>query len=205
MKKLMMAVWSLLVITAANAQDLTKGRHNGKKQHRKEMVRQLGLTEGQQQQAKAIRETQRKQIAELNKNESITVKEFRDRKAALRQSYKTQMAAILTPSQKEKLAQQKAAHRAKKEANFTNRLEKMRTGAGLTDEQVAKIKSDRATFTARRQSLKENQTLNRAQRREAMQALKQERKTQMEALLTPDQKEKLKGLKKKHAARTMAK
>ena len=69
----------------ASAQEKQHG-HHGKhkaKHHRGYHMKDLNLSEEQKQKMKAIGQTFRQQMADLNKNESITVKEMRDRRAAI--------------------------------------------------------------------------------------------------------------------------
>jgi Spy/CpxP family protein refolding chaperone len=94
-------------IFSASAQETpeTKGFHH---QHKHGMMmKELNLTADQQQQLKANRDSYQKQWMDLNKNENITVKESRDKKAELRKQQKEKMMTILTPEQKTKLEQLK--------------------------------------------------------------------------------------------------
>ena len=94
---------------AQNAAPQTKNKtsFNHKGNHHHGMSSQLNLTESQKSQLKANREDYKKQLDELNKNESITVKEFRDKKYALKKEQKQKFLALLTPEQKTKLEQLK--------------------------------------------------------------------------------------------------
>ena len=124
-----------------------KGHHQ--KHQKGMMAKQLNLSDAQKAQAKTINEDARKKMQELNKNENITVKEMRNRKAAIQKEKKTKMDGLLTADQKTKQAQLKTEHKAKKEAGYAKRIDKMKTNLNLSDDQVAKLKAQRATTQAK--------------------------------------------------------
>jgi Spy/CpxP family protein refolding chaperone len=204
MKKIMLTALAFtMAIFSANAQQQGKMKH--KKHQQQDVMKQLNLSEDQKKQAATMKQEYRAKMQELNKNESITVKESRDRKEALRKEQKTRMQALLTNEQKNRLEQLKADKKAKKEANVAKKLDRMKTKLQLTDEQVAKLKADRERTKSQLKSIRENQGLDRLQRKEQLMALKKERKTQIESMLTTEQKEKMKEMKKKHHGKQQVK
>jgi Spy/CpxP family protein refolding chaperone len=207
MKKLMIPLIALLALTVSvNAQDKMgkKGRHHQK--HEKGMMaKQLNFSEAQKKEAKAINEDSRNRMQELNKNENITVKEMRDRKAAIQKERKTKMDGLLTAEQKTKMTQLKAEHKAKKEAGYAKRLDKMKTNLNLTDEQVTKLKAQQAANRAKVEKIKNNESLSREQKKEQMMALKAEAKQQHNKIFTPEQLKKKEEMKKTHGNKARAK
>jgi Spy/CpxP family protein refolding chaperone len=205
MKKIMLtAIAFTLAVFSADAQVERKIKQH--KQHqRHDAMKQLNLSEDQKKQAGAIKQEYRLKMQDLNKNESITVKESRDRKDALRKEQKNRMQGLLTSEQKNKLEQIKANKKASKEAHYAKRMDKMKTHLQLTDDQVAKLKAGHEASKNRLKSIKENQGLDRVQRKEELMALKNERKTKMESILTTEQKEKMKQMRKKHGGKHQAK
>jgi Spy/CpxP family protein refolding chaperone len=206
MKKVLIPLIALLALTVnVNAQDkVGKKRHHQK--HQKAMVaRQLNLSEDQKKQAKAINEDSRKKMQELNKNESITVKEQRDRKAAILKERKTKMDGLLTAEQKTKMTQLKAERKVKKEEQYAKRLDKMKTNLSLTDEQVAKLKAQRASNQAKAEKIKNNETLSREQKKEQLIALKTEAKEGRKKTFTPEQLKKIEEMKKNRSDRSRVK
>ena len=198
MKKVLIPLIALLALTInVSAQDKMgkKGRHHQK--HEKGMMaKQLNFSEAQKNQAKAINEDSRKKMQELNKNESITVKEQRDRKAAIAKERKTKMDGLLTADQKTKQTQLKAEHKAKREAGYAKRMDKMKTNLNLTDDQVAKLKTQHSTMQAKAEKIKTNESLSREQKKEQMMALKAEAKEQHNKIFTPEQLKKKEEMKK---------
>jgi Spy/CpxP family protein refolding chaperone len=204
MKKIMLTALAFtMAVFSANAQVERKMKHH--KHQRHDAMKQLNLSEDQKKQAGAMKQEYRQKMQELNKNESITVKESRDRKEALRKEQKTRMQGLLTSEQKTRLEQLKKDKKASKEAHFAKRMDKMKSNLQLTDDQVAKLKAGHEASKNRLKSIKENQGLDRVERKEQMMALKNEHKTQMEGILTPEQRGKMKEMKKKHPGKHQAK
>jgi len=176
------------------------GMHKG--HHGMMMAKELNFSEAQKAQAKANREEFKKKMQELNKNESITVKEQRDRKFALLKEQKAKMDALLTPEQKTKMAQIKSDRKAKHEEHFTQHLDKMKTKLGLTDAQIAQMKAQRESMQTKFKAIMENESLSREQKREQFMALKAEAKEQHKKIFTEEQLKKMEEMKKKHSEKT---
>ncbi len=205
MKKIMLTALAFtLALCSANAQE--NGKMKPHRQHqRHDAMKQLNLSEDQKKQAGAIKQEYRAKMLELNKNESITVKESRDRKETLRKEQKARMQGLLTSEQKNRLEQLKKDKKASREAHYAKRMDKMKSRLQLTDDQVAKLKAGHEASMNKLKSLKENQALDRVQRKEQLMALKNAHKTQMESILTAEQKEKMKEMKKKHPGKHQVK
>jgi Spy/CpxP family protein refolding chaperone len=183
-------------IFAAGAQETPKIKHLQHHQNRTMMMKELNLSAMQKEQLKATRESYKKQLIELNKNESITVGEARDRKEALRKQQKEKMMSLLTTEQKNQLAQLKKEKLAKRETKAAKRLDKMKTNLNLSDGQVAKIKTARQATQAQLKAIKENDQLSRTQRKEQLMALKEQTKNSFKSILTPEQLSKMDEMKK---------
>lgn len=200
MKKVIFPLVAFLAFTiSVNAQQMgKKGRHHHKQGHEM-MAKQLNFSEDQKKQAKSIHDDFRKKMQDLNKQENITVKEQRDRKAALLKEKKAKMDGLLTAEQKAKKAQLKADHKARKEADYARHLDKMKTSLNLTDDQVAKLKTQRASTHAKAEKIKNNEALSREQKKEQMMALKAEAKQQHDKIFTAEQLKKKEEMKKNRA------
>jgi Spy/CpxP family protein refolding chaperone len=195
----------LALTVSVNAQDKMgkKGLHH--KHQKGMMAKELNFTDAQKAQAKAINEDSRKKMQELNKNESITVKEQRDRRAAIQKERKTKMDGLLTAEQKTKMAQLKAERKVKKEEGYAKRLDKMKTNLSLSDEQVTKLKNQRVATQAKAEKIKNNESLSREQKKEQMMTLKTEAKDQHNKILTPEQLKKKEEMKKSRGDRSRVK
>jgi hypothetical protein len=197
MKKLVVLTLALsTILFTANAQHKREQKMGGKKQHHAQLAKQLNLSDEQKKQAQANKVALKQKMKELNKNESITVKEQRDRKDALRKEQKAKMQALLTPEQKTKMAELKATKMAKKEEKFAKALEKMKSKINLSDAQVMQLKSQRERIKANAKEIKDNESLSRTQRKEQLMALKAESKTQKSNIFTADQIKQLDEMKK---------
>ena len=206
MKKLLIPLIAIFALTATvSAQDKMskKGHHN--KHQKGMMAKQLNFTDAQKAQVKTINEDSRKKMQELNRNEGITVKEQRDRKAAILKERKTKMDGLLTAEQKTKMTQLKAEHKAKKDAGYAKRLDKMKTNLNLTDEQVTKLKAQQAANRAKAEQIKNNESLSREQKKEQMMALKTQAKDQHNKIFTPEQLKKKEEMKKNRGDRSSVK
>ena len=206
MKKLLIPLIAIFALTATvSAQDKMskKGHHN--KHQKGMMAKQLNFTDAQKAQVKTINEDSRKKMQELNRNEGITVKEQRDRKAAILKERKTKMDGLLTAEQKTKMTQLRAEHKAKKEAGYAKRLDKMKTNLNLTDEQVTKLKAQQAANRAKAEQIKNNESLSREQKKEQMMALKTQAKDQYNKIFTPEQLKKKEEMKKNRGDRSSVK
>jgi Spy/CpxP family protein refolding chaperone len=203
MKKSIVAVLALVMVAFSASAQHQRMQKNG--QHKKAMAQQLNLSDAQKAQAKANHELFKKQMQELNKNENITVKEFRDRKAAMHKDHKAAMQNLLTPEQKAQMAQMKADKKAKRAEMNAKRMDRMKQQLQLSDDQMTKMKAAREGLKTKLQAIKNNEGLDRQQRKEQMMALKKDQKVRFDNILTAEQKEKLKTLRQKRSAKTEAK
>ncbi len=206
MKKLFIPLIAIFALTVtANAQH-KMGKRGGHRQHEKGMMaKQLNFTDAQKNSAKIINEDFRKKMKELNAQESITVKEMRERKKALMQDKKAKMDGLLTADQKTKLVQLKADRKVKREAIALKRMENMKTTLNLSDDQVAKLKAQRAAMKTKAESIKNNQSLSMEQKKTQMMALKTETKEQSNKIFTAEQLKKKEEMKKNHSGRARTK
>ena len=169
------------------------------------MAQQLNFSEDQKKQAKLIKESFRKRMQELNKNEAITVKEFRDRKYAMHQEQKAKMQGLLTGEQKAKMEQMKADHKVKAQEHFAKRLEKMQTHLGLTDDQTSKMKTQREEMMMKMKSINEDTKMDRLAKKEKMAAIKSQMKEDHKKIFTAEQLKKMEEMKKHKMDRKAAK
>ncbi|HUS20125.1 MAG TPA: Spy/CpxP family protein refolding chaperone [Terriglobales bacterium] len=77
------------------------GRRGGRA-HMQKMSTELGLTEAQKTQLKALHEQERTKAQELRVNTSLTKEQKMEQMKALRESSQSQMKSILTPEQQTK-------------------------------------------------------------------------------------------------------
>jgi Spy/CpxP family protein refolding chaperone len=180
---------------AATSQEKEKQgqRHTRKmmKRHKADVAKHLNFSEVQKQQLKTINKDFRKKMRELNSNENITVKEMRDRKAALVKDHKTSMQQLLTAEQKTNLEQMKRERRAMHEVNAKARQEKAKIKLGLSDAQASQLSNLGSSFKSKMKSVKENESLSRTDKKGQIKKLAEEHRAEVKKLLTEEQLKKM--------------
>lgn len=167
--------------------------HHGKEDHEMRshrglfMMKDLNLTDAQKQQAKALNEEYRNKIRNLEKDENITLKDYRAQKASLEKERKAKFQDILTAEQKEKLVADRKKMSEKREAMSQKRMEKMKTELSLTDDQVSKIQDQRKSMMDQAKVIRENSSLSEEQKKEQLIDLRKTGHENMSKILTADQ------------------
>jgi periplasmic protein CpxP/Spy len=202
MKKHLMTLSAFVIMTvAANAQTKKDSsgntdQHSTRLHHKKSgsamhthhhMMMDLNLTDAQKQQAKDLNTDYKNQLKDLEKNENITLKDYRAKRAALEQERKSKFQDILTSDQKNKIAQAKKERSEKRELTSQKRLEKMKADLSLTDEQVAKIRDQRNNSKAQAKAIRENSSLTEEKKKEQLMNLMKSSKESMNGILTAEQ------------------
>ena len=188
-------------IFSAHAQETRKMKHHKPHHGNGMMMKGLNLSGNQKEQMKATRDKTKIQMVELNKIESITVKEYKARKEAIQKSQKEQMGKLLTDEQKNQLSQNKINRKAKHDLHKAKRLDKMKAHLKLTDGQVTKMKANREASQLKAKAIKENSQLSNTEKKEQLMGLKQAQKNSFKQLLTPEQINKMEEKKKNKAGR----
>jgi Spy/CpxP family protein refolding chaperone len=191
MKKILMGALSLLLITAAQAQDTTR-----KDQHRKQQIETLNLTTDQKAKLKALREAQQKEWTALKKDKAALTEADKKQRREMQQKYQAEMKAILTPEQQAQLAQSHAQHQ--KGAQAKGPRTGMKEALNLTEAQQTKIKVLNQDFKTKRESLRKDASLTEAQKKEQMKAIAQQHRTEVKSMLTAEQQQKLETMRKEH-------
>lgn len=206
MKKIMSLVAAgLLIAGVASAQtDSTKQHHGfeGRKMAMRhahaDMYKKLNLTDDQKAQMKAANEDFRKQLTTLKSNNSITMGDYKTQEAALRKSHREKINSILTDDQKKQLADQRQAARKHMQKAAAANLDKMKQNLNLSDDQVAKIKAQRADLHTKMKAIREDASLQPDQKKAQVKELVAQQKEQLKSILTPEQQTKLDSLRKTH-------
>lgn len=194
MKKIFIAAAALLMSTAAlqaQTKDDAKTSHHKGLQGRKQMSG-LNLNDDQKKQVKELNESYHKQFADLKKNTSMSVGDFRTKSAALRKEQHEKMQSILTPEQKNQLAAQRKVMAGRMKEGQAKRFDKMKTQLGLTDEQSRKLKESQEGVQTKIKSIREDKSLTDDQKKEQVKAVFKQQKEQFKSVLTPEQLEKMK-------------
>ena len=195
----------MLAISAAQAQT-TPDKHPGQKKEHKQAFKDLNLSPDQKARLQSIREDFKKQSADLKNNTSLSAEEKKNRRKTLHEQFRTQSAAVLTPAQKEQMANMKGEWKEKNKdakrggqarAGKDNRMQRgqgLQTELGLTSDQQQKMEQIRTDFRNRFSSLRSDNALTQEQKKAKMQELIKQQQDQMKSILTPEQIQKMESL-----------
>ncbi|MDP4284093.1 MAG: hypothetical protein Q8891_06690 [Bacteroidota bacterium] len=183
-----------------NGWKMHHGKHGGMNMHKSHsmMMKDLNLTDAQKQQAKALNEGYRTKVQNLEKDQNITLKDYRAQKASLEKERKAKFQDILTADQKNKIAADRKKMSEKRQMMAQKRMEKMKTNLSLTDEQVAKIQDQRKSMIDQSKAIRENSSLSNEQKKEQMMNLRKTSHDNMDKILTADQIKKRDELRDNH-------
>lgn len=202
MKRIILSVFALSMFVAVKAQDIPERnaekpsmmhkKHHGKRGMHGMDMSKLNLTEEQKAKFKTQNESFRQKMAELKKNENITVKDWKAKAESLRKEHKASIDGILTSDQKAQIEKMKAEGKAKRESMGKQRGEKMKAQLGLSADQSAKLDANRKEMGEKMKSIRENKSLSDEQKKEQMKELHKKQKENMKSILTEEQLKKLK-------------
>jgi Spy/CpxP family protein refolding chaperone len=204
MKKIFIAATALLLSTAvlhAQTKEVTKATHH-KGAHGKKQMANLNLNDEQKTKVKELNESYHKQFADLKKNTGMSVGDYRTKSLALRKEQHEKMQAILTPEQKTQVAAQRKQMGERMKAGQAKHFDKMKTQLGLSEEQSKKLKENQAGLQTKIKTIRENNTLTEAQKKEQVKAVFKQQKEQFRSVLTPEQLQKMKSGRKGRGAET---
>jgi len=170
--------------------------------HRRDLAKELNFTDQQKQQLKTMNSDFRNKMAELDKNENITVKEMRDRKAGLLKEQRTAFQNLLTPEQKTRLEDIRKKGEARRQEMAAKQLDRMKIILGLSDDQTEKIKNANDNFRTQLQKFRDDQTLSRTAKRDQFMALAKQRNDDIKSVLTQEQFDKMQELRKQRMDRS---
>jgi hypothetical protein len=141
---------------------------------------------------------QRKQLIAINKEynqksvalfaqDNITLKQYKAGLIALEKDKKTKLATLLTPQQKNEMAERRKRMTENAQVMEVARLERLRLHLNLTDDQVAKLKAGQETIRNQAKVIHENDNLLPQEKREQMKAIFAKRNDTYKSVLTPEQ------------------
>lgn len=204
MKKLLSAFVAIAFVSGvAVAQDVKKEKQQGR--HGKEMaLQQLNLTENQKQSLKTIREKQREELADLKKNDQMTVADRKAKRKELHEKYKQQYQGILTEAQKAELKNKKAQRGEKGRAGKGKAMQRGKSVAqqgaflkkelNLSADQEIKIKSIHQDFRKQSSSVRSDNTLSQDDKKAKMKLLATDYMSKAKAVLDAEQLKKFEAM-----------
>ena len=194
------AIAATICFSTSFAQKLQKNNRPHLPMQTAGKMKALNLSTSQKEQLKAARQNTNTQLAALNKNDQMTVKDFKESKAAILQSQKQQMAGILTEDQKNKLAQNKPLSNDPRGNKAGGNLGKMKENLGLSDNQVTQIKANREAELAKIKAIRDNSSLSISEKREQLKSIRAEQKNNFSDILSLEQLIKIEDARKERRA-----
>lgn len=181
-----------------NTNDSNKMNQLAKKGDKDWLKDRLNLTSSQKEQMKAINEAFREKLQAVIRNESLTHEQRRAQREALNEEKNNKILAILTSEQKKIFMENRknpgmdgSWDKPKGEGG----MEQMRSALGLTEEQVAKIKTSNGAYLQKERAIYDNQSLTADEKDKQLDNLKKEREQAFRSYLTKEQAAKLEAMK----------
>jgi len=154
------------------------------------MMKQIDLSDAQKAQMKTIREEKKLKMQELEKNDNITLGDYKARKESLSKEYKVKMEGVLTAEQKTKIKVIREEKMADNKKMMDSRLQQLKSDLSLSDDQYSKLKIQHDQMFTKVKAIRENESLSPAQKKEQIKALHEGNKGKMKEVLNPEQMKK---------------
>lgn len=167
-----------------------KGMRHDRKQHQRQMMKDLNLTDAQKSQMKAQREAYKTRMDQLKQNQNMSVKDYNEQKAKIQKEQREKMMSVLTPDQRARMAQKKAEAEQQRAVIRKKKAEKMKSELSLSNEQAEKLKAHNEATHRQLKAIKENESLGREEKIQQMKAVKEKAKEQRKSILTAEQQKK---------------
>jgi Spy/CpxP family protein refolding chaperone len=162
------------------------GHHHGRFGHER-----IHYTPEQRQQLMSINKDFKQKSEALFAQDNITLKQYKAGLIALQKDKKAKLAALLTPQQKNEMAERRKRMTENAQVMEVARLERLRLHLNLNDDQVAKLKAGQESLRSQVKAIHENDNLLPQEKREQMKALLAKRNDTYKSVLTPEQYSKL--------------
>jgi len=154
------------------------------------MMAQIDLSDAQKAQMKTIREEKKLKIQELEKNDNITLHDYKARKESLSKEYKGKMEGVLTAEQKNKTKAIREEKMADNKKMMDSHLQQLKIDLSLSDDQYSKLKIQHDQMFAKVKAIRENESFSQTQKKEQINALHEENKGKMKEVLNAEQMKK---------------
>jgi Spy/CpxP family protein refolding chaperone len=201
MKKIVMGFLALSLAFASVHAQSTENKSEKKHHHHGQgkIFKKLDLTQDQKTSMKQIREEFHKKMSDLKKQDGLSKEQLKESRKELKMQQREKMESILTAEQKSKLASIKAEWKAKhKDRDSKSANSKRFKELNLTADQQAKMKDLREGFRTKMETIRNDQALTQAQKKEKMKDLADKRKEEIKNILNPDQINRWESMKKEH-------
>src|SRR5579871_636339 len=181
-----------------NREGYGRNRFRSFRNHRgfgNEMAR-LHFSPEQRKQMQDINKEYRKKQSDLYKNDNMTLGQYKSQLVSLQKEKKNKLQSLLTPEQKNQIAESRKKRDENMQVMAAARLERMKIRLNLTDAQAASIKAQALNTRAQIKSIRENDNLMREQKMEQIKTVMTKEKEAFKSILTPEQINKMQELRK---------
>lgn len=161
------------------------GKHHNPEQKLEKMKTELGLSDAQVTQIKALHEKKKEESKGLRKEAKAGNEQSRAKLKANRKEMKAEMDKILTPDQRKKAEALRAEHKDPKN-RAEKRIEKWKSELSLSDTQSIKVKAALVTKMTKMQALKEAAKDEKIDKTEGK-AIKIAFETELKSILSSEQ------------------
>lgn len=183
MKQILTTLIALLLMSAA-----VMAQEKGKKELKKQFQKDMNFSPAQQEQLKTMRQSMKEEARAIRNNAALSSEEKKSRMKAIREKNQTSVKTILTPDQQAKWGQWSDKRRQfKKEQGGKMKRKEMMRNLNLSKEQQGRMKELNKGMKEKAESIRNNQNLTDAQRKEQLKALRMERVKMSKELLSPEQ------------------
>lgn len=183
--------------SGASADSTHKFHHEGRNGHGRH-GNGVHYTPEQHTQLMTINKEYHQKSADLFKKDNISLKDYKAGVLALQKEKKAKLQALLTPQQKEQMAQRRKMADENRQVAEAARMEKLKLHLNLSDDQVTKIKAGQADLRTQFKSIHENDNLLPQEKMEQMKGLMAKGKDVFKSVLTPDQFTKFEQMMQRH-------
>lgn len=194
MKKIALFICLIAFLAQVNAQPIKNKLEQAK--HKKELVKNLNLTQEQQAKAKEINEKFKQQVKELKANDNLTLGQYKQKVTALKTERKSAFEAMLTANQKAQLVNQKLQLKQERKAVAKAHFDKIKSELQLTKDQEARLREKHKEIRQQATVIKSNNALTQEQKRSELKNLRLSQKEYFKTILTQEQLQKFEQLKK---------
>ena len=196
MKKILSTALAIvLFVGASQAQKTEKNqdRHHGKQG---EMMKELNLTAEQKAKLKTIHEAEKKEMQALKADGKSDAD--KDARKEIHEKYKTQLQSVLTEDQKAKMKEGRKEDRGERFGKADHKQNGREFGKelNLNEDQKSKVASLNNDFRTKMEAVRNNSSLSRDEKKAQIKNLAETHKTNLKAILTPEQAAKMKTLHK---------
>ena len=150
----------------------------------------LNLTAPQKARMKTIIDASITQARAINGKAGLSREQKSAQTSQIMRAMRTKLDGVLTPAQKQKKAALQAQADARQSTRRMASIDREAKLIGLSAQQTARMKIVAASAMKQRRALRDNATLQPEQRRAKNRQIAQATRTQMEAILTPAQRQK---------------